>query len=101
MSTTYIDNVPGGSFGVFVLACVTRLGTDAYGMRIVKTLSDKYGKSVAPPRVYQTLGALEKKGFVKSFQADPDPHTPGRPKRMYSADDKGAAVMEFLGCPNP
>lgn len=90
------EKVPGGAFGMLLLAAVNRLRDDAYGAKIAKLLDDN-GRQAPTPRVYQNLSQLEDAGFLTSqTKTDGGPRVRGMPARVYTLTDSAEAIMRFF-----
>lgn len=90
------DKVPGGAFGMFILAAINRLKEDAYGAKISKLLVEN-GRSAPTPRVYQNLSQLEDAGLLTSqTYTDDGPRVRGKPARIYSLTDSAKSIIRFF-----
>ena len=72
-----------GNFELMVLLALIRLGQDAYGVPISKTIEESTGREVLAGSVYAALERLESKGFVSSAVGEPTPERGGRAKRYF------------------
>lgn len=66
------------------LLAVLRLGDEAWGAKIRRELEETAQRAIAIATVYVTLVRLEKKGFLTSWQADPEPVRGGKAKKCYA-----------------
>ncbi|MDX8346517.1 helix-turn-helix transcriptional regulator [Cognatiyoonia sp. IB215446] len=90
------EKVPGGAFGMFILAAINRLNEDAYGAKIAKLLVE-HGRSAPTPRVYQNLAQLEEAGLLTSQTHTGDgPRVRGKPARVYSLTDSAKSIIQFF-----
>lgn len=90
------EKVPGGAFGMFILAAINRLKEDAYGAKIAKLL-DENGRMAPTPRVYQNLSLLEEAGLLTSqTKSDDGPRVRGMPARVYSLTDSAKSIIRFF-----
>lgn len=90
------EKIPGGAFGMFILAAIHRLKNDAYGAKIAKLLDDN-GRKAPTPRVYQNLSQLEEVGLLTSQTKTNDgPRVRGMPARVYSLTDSAESVITFF-----
>lgn len=90
------DKVPGGAFGMLILAAINRLKDEAYGAKIAKLLEEN-GRSAPTPRVYQNLSKLEDAGFLTSqTKTDGGSRVRGMPARVYSLTDSAKSIMRFF-----
>lgn len=78
-----------GSFELMIMLALIRLGQDAYGVPVSKTLEESMGREVPLGSVYAALERLEEKGFVSSRIGEPTPERGGRAKRYFRATAKG------------
>lgn len=84
---------PLGSFELFVMMSLSRLGRDAYGMLVRQDLQERLGRNYSIGAVYQTLERLEKKGFLKSHRGPPEATRGGRPRRFFEITGTGQQVQ--------
>lgn len=90
------EKIPGGAFGMFILAAINRLKSDAYGAKIAKLLDDN-GRKAPTPRVYQNLSQLEEVGLLTSQTKPKDgPRVRGMPARVYSLTDSAESIISFF-----
>ncbi|MEZ5319256.1 MAG: helix-turn-helix transcriptional regulator [Vicinamibacterales bacterium] len=82
-----------GEFEQLVLLALARLGDDAYGVTIRKTLLDQAGRRASFGAVYSTLRRLEQKGLVRSSFGEPEPVRGGRAKKYVVLTARGRAAM--------
>jgi PadR family transcriptional regulator PadR len=82
-----------GRFEYSLLRAVENLGTDAYGARIGKYLSEKLNRDVTAPQVYMTLERLAKRGLVRSENTDPVPERGGRSRRRFIIEATGVRAL--------
>jgi PadR family transcriptional regulator len=88
------DNL--GEFEQLILAALTILGADAYGMTIHERVEKLAAglRSVSLGSVYTTLDRLEQKGYVKSWFSDPTPERGGRSKRYFEVTGAGEKALK-------
>lgn len=82
-----------GELEHLTLLAVARLDDEAYGAGIRRELEETAGRSVTTATVYVTLVRLEKKGHLRSWEADPTPVRGGKAKRHYRLTEAGAAAV--------
>ena len=82
-----------GEFEQLVLLALLRLGDDAYGMRVRRELQDTAGREVTFGTVYGTLDRLVEKGYVSSWNADPEPVRGGRSRRYFRIEPAGEVAL--------
>ena len=57
---------------------------ESYGLEIIGRIERKHGKVyLAQARVYPELRALEREGFLESWEGEPLPERGNRPRRYY------------------
>jgi len=78
-----------GHFELMVMLAVIRMGEDAYGIPISKTIEESMGREVLVGSVYAALERLEEKGFVSSIVGESTPERGGRAKRYFRITSKG------------
>jgi DNA-binding PadR family transcriptional regulator len=82
-----------GEFEQLVLWSLVRLGKDAYGMAIRRSLTERTGRQVSIGAVYATLQRLEDKGLVSSRRGDPLPERGGRARRNFQIEGEGIKAL--------
>ena len=82
-----------GEFELAVLLAVSRLGDDAYGLRIQRDVSAIRRREYAVGAIYTTLQRLEMKGLVVSSMTDPMPVRGGRSRRQYQLTTAGKRAI--------
>jgi PadR family transcriptional regulator, regulatory protein PadR len=82
-----------GQFEELVLIATLGLRDDAYGVKIRQRVESATGKSVSVGALYTTLDRLERKGYVKSWLADPTAERGGRAKRYFQVQATGRKAL--------
>jgi PadR family transcriptional regulator PadR len=82
-----------GDFEQIVLLAIVRLGADAYGVSIRRTIEETAGRAVTVGAIYTTLDRLEHKGFVSSRMAEPTSERGGRAKRFFKLEARGTKAL--------
>src|SRR5712692_8734107 len=82
-----------GQFEELVLIATLGLRDDAYGVKIRQRVESATGKSVSVGALYTTLDRLERKGYVKSWLADPTAERGGRAKRYFEVQATGRKAL--------
>lgn len=85
-------DIPGG-FEQLVMLAVVRLGENAYGMTVRRSLEERTGREVSLGAVYSTLDRLETKGYVTSKQAKAGAEREGRARRFFRLTPPGLAAL--------
>ncbi len=83
-----------GELEQLVLLAVARLEGSGYGVSIQREIGARVGRRVTLGAVYATLGRLEAKGYVRSWQGEPTPARGGRAKRCFALRREGARALE-------
>ncbi len=83
-----------GEFEIVVLAALTSLGEDAYGIAIINHIEERTDRSVAVGALYATLARLEKKQYVNSSVGEATPQRGGRAKRYYRLTALGQKQLQ-------
>jgi DNA-binding PadR family transcriptional regulator len=83
-----------GEFEILVLAALTRLGKDAYGVSIRQDIEERTGRSVTVGALYSTLNRLEEKKYVASTIGEATAQRGGRAKRHYELTSTGQMQLE-------
>jgi DNA-binding PadR family transcriptional regulator len=82
-----------GEFEQLLLLALLRLGDQAYGASIGRTIHERTGRTASPGAIYTALDRLERRGFVGSKLGDPTPERGGKRKRFYHLRPSGAAAL--------
>ena len=82
-----------GRFEYSLLRAVEFLGTDAYGAKLGRYLSEQLRRDVTAPQVYMTLERLTKRGLVRSETTDPVSARGGRSRRRFIIEADGARAL--------
>lgn len=82
-----------GEFEEYLLLAIDRLRENAYGVTIRRAVSEAKGREISIGAVYTTLGRLEDKGYVSSYQGDPTPERGGRAKRFFKLEGAGSRAL--------
>jgi PadR family transcriptional regulator, regulatory protein PadR len=82
-----------GEFEQIVMLAVLRLEESAYGMEVRREIALRTGRDTSIGAVYATLDRLEKKGFVRSHETEPEGDK-GRPRRAYRVTAAGASSLD-------
>ena len=84
-----------GDFEYLVLAATVRLGENAYGAAIRRTLADA-GRPASIGALYTTLDRMERKGLITTWMGIATQARGGRAKRMVALTNEGhRAGSEF------
>lgn len=83
-----------GEFEQIVMLALLRLGEEAYGASIRKTLIDNIGRDTSLGALYSTLERLEQKGMAISSFGTATPKRGGRPKKHYQVTAKGMQALK-------
>jgi len=82
-----------GELEELTLLAVARLQDEAYGASVQRELEERASRSVSIATVYVTLVRLEDKGFLESWESDPEPVRGGKAKRCYRLSAEGAEAL--------
>jgi PadR family transcriptional regulator PadR len=83
-----------GEFEEIVLLAVGVLHGNAYGVTIKEEIEQRTKRDVTVGALQVTLRRLEKKGFLTSQHADPDPGRGGRPKLYFTLTAYGKKTLQ-------
>jgi DNA-binding PadR family transcriptional regulator len=78
-----------GAFDLMILLALMRLGDEAYGVAIARSIEEATGRPIALATLYVILGRLERKGLVSSQLGEPTAERGGRAKRYFRVSAKG------------
>jgi DNA-binding PadR family transcriptional regulator len=82
-----------GEFEQLVLLALARLGDEAYGVSIRRTLVERTGRQPSFGAIYSTLRRLEVKGLVHSWFGEPEAVRGGRAKKYVALTARGRAAL--------
>ena len=83
-----------GELEQVVMLAVLRVGDEAYGVPIRNEIAREGARELTLATVYKTLGRLEEKGLVTSYEGDPTPQRGGRRKRFYEVTLAGRHALK-------
>lgn len=72
-----------------LLLSIYRLGDDAYGLAILKAVTEQSGREPSIGAIYVMLDQLEQKGLVESRFGEKTPERGGRAKKYFTLTDAG------------
>ena len=81
-----------GEFEHLILLAIVRLGDEAYGVPIRRTIEERAERAVSFGAVYSTLRRLQAKGLVDAAAA-PGDGSSGRPKRIFHMTKTGHSAL--------
>ncbi|MEO8620639.1 MAG: PadR family transcriptional regulator [bacterium] len=83
-----------GELELAVLLTIARLGPDAYGASIRRSLLERTGREHAVGTMFTTLQRIEAKGLVVSSTSEPTAVRGGRARRCFQLTKLGARVLQ-------
>lgn len=84
---------PLGELEQLILLAILRLGPEAYGLTIARTLERDAGRHLSRGALYTTLDRLELKGFVRWKPEAGSDERGGVPRRTYGVTPRGLAML--------
>lgn len=82
-----------GEFEHLVLLAVMRLGNEAYGVTIRRTIAERADREVSFGAVYSTLRRLAAKGLIEFREEPATGEAGGRPRRIAVMTAAGDAAV--------
>jgi PadR family transcriptional regulator len=82
-----------GAFEQSVLLSILRLGKEAYGRAILRSVQECLERDVAAGAVHATLERLEGKGLISSRLGSGTPIRDGRARRFYAIEATGIRAL--------
>ena len=76
-----------------LLLAVCHLKDQAYGVEILRYVSEKTGKNWSIGSVYVPLDRLARSGYVESYQGEPTQQRGGKSKRYFRITSAGEAAL--------
>jgi PadR family transcriptional regulator, regulatory protein PadR len=83
-----------GEFEIIVMAALTRLGEDAYGVSVIAEIEKRAGRKTSIGALYATLSRLEQKNYVQARMGEATAERGGRPKKHYRITAEGQAQFD-------
>lgn len=83
-----------GEFEQLVLLALLQLDRDGYGLAVRDEIEQRAGRKVGIGSVYSTLDRLQRKGWVESSEAPPEPVRGGRTKTLYRVTRTGLEALQ-------
>jgi DNA-binding PadR family transcriptional regulator len=83
-----------GELEQLVLLAVLRLKDEAYGLQVLKEMTERADRQVAPGALYAVFDRLEGKGALVSRFGDPVPGRGGKPRRYMTVTPEGIAALQ-------
>lgn len=85
-----------GDFEEIVLLGVLKMRDNAYGLSVRNAVAEATKANSSIGAIYATLERLERKGYVKSWEADPTPERGGRAKRYFEVTGAGLKALNDM-----
>lgn len=82
-----------GEFEHLILLAVLRLGSEAYGARIIEELEDRTDRDISQAAAYIALKRLDEKGLLKSRLAPGTAERGDRARRFFRVTAAGRARL--------
>lgn len=83
-----------GEFEQVVLLAVAQLRGEGYGVSIRREIEERGGRDASIGAVYATLSRLEDKGYLSSWEGEPEAKRGGRARRHYRLEPSGARALQ-------
>jgi DNA-binding PadR family transcriptional regulator len=83
-----------GELEELVLLVIGVLGTEAYGVAIMKRITQETGREISISAIHTVLNRLEEKGYVASVLTGSTQTRGGRKKRCFSLTQNGKAILQ-------
>ncbi len=85
-----------GELEELILLTVGILTNEAYGVSVLKELSDQTGRQVNISAIHAVLNRLEEKGLLSSHMGGSTNERGGRRKRVYTLSSAGREAVETV-----
>lgn len=82
-----------GEVEQLVLLAILRLGDGAYAVPIRDEITHQTGVELSRGTIYVTLDRLERKGYIRSWFADPTPEPGGKSRRCVAIERDGIMAL--------
>jgi len=85
-----------GEFEELVLVAVASLAHEAYGVSVMKYLSEEANRNVNISAIHQGLKRLQSKGLVRSHLGGATQVRGGRSKRFFEITETGQTILKEI-----
>ncbi|MEQ8583108.1 MAG: PadR family transcriptional regulator [Marinoscillum sp.] len=85
-----------GEFEELVLLTIANLGSDAYGLALIRDINERAGRNLSMGGMHSTLTRLEEKGYITSYLGEPTNERGGRRKRYFELTSSGIASLNDM-----
>jgi PadR family transcriptional regulator PadR len=82
-----------GEVEQLVLLAILRLDDGAYAVPIRNAINKHAGVELSRGTIYVTLDRLERKGYIRTWFADPTPEPGGKSKRCVAIEREGLKAL--------
>ena len=86
-----------GELEQMVLLAISRLGSDAYGMSVLRELQTRADRVVSRGALYLVLERMVQKGYLTACLGEPTPGRGGRAKRFFELTEAGKEALRVSG----
>src|SRR5687767_8970240 len=83
-----------GELEQLILLALLRLDDNAYGVTVLRELSECAGRDLSLGTIYKTLWRLEQKGYVSTWISEATTERGGRRKKMYQLRPLGKKALK-------
>ncbi len=85
-----------GEFEELVLLTIANLGTQAYGLGILRDINERARRNLSVGAMHSTLTRLEEKGYIKSHLGEPTSERGGRRKRYFELTQTAISALNDM-----
>jgi DNA-binding PadR family transcriptional regulator len=78
---------------LLTLLSLARSGDGSYGVAVIDSIKELWGREVSVAATYAALERLERSGLVRASLSDPLPERGGRARRQYRVTASGRACL--------
>ena len=82
-----------GEVEQLVLLTILRLGDGTYAVPIREEINKQVEVDLSRGTIYVTLDRLERKGYIRSWFADPTPEPGGKARRCFVIEREGTMAL--------
>jgi DNA-binding PadR family transcriptional regulator len=86
-----------GEFGQMGLLAISRLGSDAYGISVLRELETRADPAVSRGGLYLVLERMVQKGYLSTRLGESTPGRGSRAKRFFSLTEAGKEALRVSG----
>ena len=85
-----------GEFEELVLLTIANLGSEAYGLGVLRNINERTNRNLSIGSLHSTLTRLEEKGYLTSYKGEPTNERGGKRKRYFQLTNSAKSVLQEM-----